>query len=168
LASPPILDHKYPDAPSVFEPAALLREARREYEQACPGIVRQVRIGIFGYDRQQLLEPFASLRGYNAKLGHVGSHRIDQLRTLTHQKIAGAMLHQLRLLFSRLHLYETHGRPPRRLADRFRVSRIITVLRCKIFDGLERHARAHLPTIRYSRADLINPISTCCHVDDPG
>jgi uridine phosphorylase len=30
VSSPPILDHKEPDAPSVFEPAALLREARRQ------------------------------------------------------------------------------------------------------------------------------------------
>lgn len=30
MASAPILDHKFPSAPSVFEPAALLREARRQ------------------------------------------------------------------------------------------------------------------------------------------
>ena len=30
MSSPPILDNKDPDAPSVFEPAALLREARRQ------------------------------------------------------------------------------------------------------------------------------------------
>ncbi len=30
MPSPPILDNKYPDAPSVFEPTALLREARRQ------------------------------------------------------------------------------------------------------------------------------------------
>jgi len=30
VASPPILDNKHPDAPSVFEPVALLREARRQ------------------------------------------------------------------------------------------------------------------------------------------
>ena len=30
MPSPPILDNKEPDAPSVFEPAALLREARRQ------------------------------------------------------------------------------------------------------------------------------------------
>lgn len=30
MYSPPILDNKHPDAPSVFEPAALLREARRQ------------------------------------------------------------------------------------------------------------------------------------------
>jgi uridine phosphorylase len=30
LSSPPILEHKHPDAPSVFEPATLLREARRQ------------------------------------------------------------------------------------------------------------------------------------------
>jgi hypothetical protein len=30
VSSPPILDNKYPDAPSVFEPVALLREARRQ------------------------------------------------------------------------------------------------------------------------------------------
>ena len=30
MSSAPILDNKNPDAPSVFEPAALLREARRQ------------------------------------------------------------------------------------------------------------------------------------------
>lgn len=30
MSSPPILDNKHPDAPSVFEPVALLREARRQ------------------------------------------------------------------------------------------------------------------------------------------
>ena len=30
MSSPPILDNKQPDAPSVFEPAALLRESRRQ------------------------------------------------------------------------------------------------------------------------------------------
>jgi len=30
MSSPPILDHKSPDAPSVFAPEALLREARRQ------------------------------------------------------------------------------------------------------------------------------------------
>jgi len=30
VTSPPILDNKHPDAPSVFEPVALLREARRQ------------------------------------------------------------------------------------------------------------------------------------------
>ncbi len=30
MSSPPILDNKDPDVPSVFEPTALLREARRQ------------------------------------------------------------------------------------------------------------------------------------------
>ena len=30
VGTPPILDHKHPTSPSVFEPAALLREARRQ------------------------------------------------------------------------------------------------------------------------------------------
>jgi uridine phosphorylase len=34
VSLPPILDNKHPDAPSVFEPAALLREARRQKSQA--------------------------------------------------------------------------------------------------------------------------------------
>ena len=52
---------------------------------------------------------------------------IDQLRTLVHQKIAGAMLHQMGLLFDRLHLNETHGRPAHRLANRFGICRIVLV-----------------------------------------
>ena len=74
---------------------------RRQHDQACPGIVRQVCISIICDDRQQLLDPFASLRSYNAKLSQVGSQGIDQLRALVHQKIAGATCsHQLGLLFS--------------------------------------------------------------------
>ena len=34
MSSPPILDNKHPDAPSVFEPVALLREARRQKDLA--------------------------------------------------------------------------------------------------------------------------------------
>ena len=34
MSSPPILDNKYLDAPSVFEPVALLREARRQKDLA--------------------------------------------------------------------------------------------------------------------------------------
>ena len=74
-------------------------ELRRQHDQACPRIVWQLRIGIICDDRKQLLDPFASLRSYNAEFGQVGSHSIDQLCALAHQKIAGTMLHQLGLLF---------------------------------------------------------------------
>ena len=44
-------------------------ELRRQYDQACPGIVRQLRIGFVCDDRKQLFDPFASLQRYNAELG---------------------------------------------------------------------------------------------------
>jgi uridine phosphorylase len=40
LPAPPILDHKHPDAPSVFEPVALLREARRQKSLAAANVPR--------------------------------------------------------------------------------------------------------------------------------
>ena len=49
-------------------------------------------------DGQQLLDPVAPLWRGNAELGHMGADGIDQLRALTHQKIARPVLHQLRLL----------------------------------------------------------------------
>jgi hypothetical protein len=83
--------------------------------------------GIIGDDRQQLLDSFASLRGNNAKLSQVRSHSIDQLRALDHQKVAGPMLHQLGLLFGRLHLNETHGGPTYRLTNRLGIGCIVLV-----------------------------------------
>ena len=38
MSSAPILDNKDPDAPSVFEPAALLREARRQKGLSATGV----------------------------------------------------------------------------------------------------------------------------------
>jgi uridine phosphorylase len=38
VSSPPILEDKHPDAPSVFEPIALLREARRQKGLATVGV----------------------------------------------------------------------------------------------------------------------------------
>jgi hypothetical protein len=83
--------------------------------------------GIICDDRQQLFDSLAPLRRYNTELSQVGSHRIDQLRALVHQKVAGAMLHQLGLLLGGLHLNETHGRPAYRLAYRLGIGCVILV-----------------------------------------
>ena len=41
-------------------------------------------------DRQQLLEPFASLRSYNPEFSHMRPQRIDHLGLLPQQKIEAA------------------------------------------------------------------------------
>jgi hypothetical protein len=57
-------------------------------------IDRQARILFARNDRQQLLDPFTSLRSHNAELGHMRPQSIDHLGPLPHQKIARSMLHQ--------------------------------------------------------------------------
>src|SRR5207344_206402 len=54
-------------------------------------------------------------------------------------KIARAMQHQPALLLGRFDLYETHGRPPRRLADRLSVGRIVLVALDVGLHVLRRH-----------------------------
>ena len=56
-------------------------------------IDRQARVTILGNDRQQLFDPFASLRSRYAELGQMGPQGIDQLGALAHQQIACSMLH---------------------------------------------------------------------------
>ena len=65
-------------------------------------IDRQARTSILGDDRQQLLDPFASLRSRYAELGQMRPQGIDQLGSLPHQQIACPMLHQPALLLGRL------------------------------------------------------------------
>jgi hypothetical protein len=82
---------------------------RRQHDQACPGIVRQRCIGVFCNDRQWLFDPFASLRAIMPS-----SARWDRIALIScarvHQKIPGAMVHQMGLLLGRLHLHEAHRR----------------------------------------------------------
>ena len=66
-------------------------------------------------------------------------HGIDYLGPLPHQKIARAMQHQPALLLGRFDLYETQGRPPRRLADRLGVGRIVLVALDVGLHVLRRH-----------------------------
>jgi hypothetical protein len=65
----------------------------RQYDQARAGINRQTGILFVRNDRQQLLEPLASLRCHNPELSHMRPQRIDHLGLLRQQKIARAMLH---------------------------------------------------------------------------
>jgi hypothetical protein len=90
-------------------------------------IDRQARILFAGNDLQQLLDPFTPLRSHDAELGQMRPHGIDHLGPLPHQKIACPMQHQPALLLGRFDLYEPHGRPPNRLADRLGVGSIVLV-----------------------------------------
>src|SRR5215472_11179128 len=102
------------------------RERRRRAGRSAR-IDRQARVLVIRDNRQQLLDPLPPLWRYHTELSHVGAQGIDQLRALAHQKIAGPMLHQLRLLLGRLHPHKAHGRPTYCLADRFGISRVILV-----------------------------------------
>ena len=70
--------------------------------------------------------PVTPLRSHNAELGQMRPHGIDYLGPLPHQKIARDAT-STALWLGRFDLYETHGRPPRRLADRLGVGRIVLV-----------------------------------------
>src|SRR5215475_3452933 len=59
-------------------------------------------------DFGKLRETFASCLRNQAKLGKVGSERIDQLRALTDQKIPRSMQHQQGLLIGRLDRHKPH------------------------------------------------------------
>src|SRR3974390_136797 len=59
-------------------------------------------------DLGKLRETFASSLRNQAKLGKVGSERIDQLRALTDQKIPRSMQHQQGLLIGRLDRHKPH------------------------------------------------------------
>jgi glycogen phosphorylase len=65
----------------------------RQYDQARSSIDRHAFISFVRNNRQQLLEPLASLRGCNPKFGQMRPQRIDHLGPLPQQKIARAMLH---------------------------------------------------------------------------
>jgi hypothetical protein len=76
-------------------------------------------ISLVRNDRQQLLEPLASLRSHNTELGQMRPQRIDHLGLLPHQKIACSMLHEPALLLGRLRPHKSHCRPANRLTARF-------------------------------------------------
>src|SRR5450631_4770796 len=68
---------------------------------------------------------------------------VDDLGALTDQHIAGAVLHQLTLLFGRLDLHEAHGRTPHRLADSLGIGGIVLVALEVGLHVLRRH-QTHL------------------------
>ena len=74
------------------------------------------------------------LRGHDAMLGQMTAQRVDQLRALADQKIAGPEQHGARLLFLGLDRDEAHGRSARRLGDRLRVGRVVLLALDEGFD----------------------------------
>src|SRR5439155_3246206 len=84
-------------------------------------------------------EPLTSLRSHNTELGQVRPQGINRLGPLPQQQVARAMLHQPALLLGRLDLHKTHGRAANRLADRFRIGRVILVALDVSLHVLRRH-----------------------------
>src|SRR6516162_8617195 len=80
-----------------------------QYDQARTGINGQTFIALVRNDRQQLLEPLASLCSHNTELSQMRPQRIDHLGPLPQQKIARPVLHQPALLLGRLHPHKYAG-----------------------------------------------------------
>jgi hypothetical protein len=138
-----------------------------QYDQARTGIDGKTGILFVRNDRQQLLEPLASLRCHNPELSQMRPQRIDRLGLLPQQKIARAMLHQPALLFGRLRPHKSHRRPANRLADRLGVRRIILVALDVGLHVLRRH-QTNLVT---EPRQLTRPImrrSTSLHANQAG
>jgi hypothetical protein len=57
------------------------------------------------------------LGGCKAELARIAPDRVGQLRAIADQPVTDADQHQGRLLLSRLHRHEAHGRPAHRLAN---------------------------------------------------
>jgi hypothetical protein len=78
----------------------------------------------------QLFAAAQSARGQPGRndrkfLGGIAADAVGQLRAIADQPIPDADQHQGGLLLSCLHRYEAHCRPAHRLAQRFRVRRIV-------------------------------------------
>ena len=84
----------------------------------------------------------------------VTAQRVDQHRTLAHQKIARPLQHDRRLLFRRLDRHEPHRRPCHRLADCFRVGRVVLLA----FNIRLHILRRDQPDLMTQRAQLARPI----------
>lgn len=68
-----------------------------------------------------------ALRHNETVLCEVAAQRIDQLRSLAHEQIAGPEDHGARLLLLGLHCDEAHCRPRTCFGNGFRVRRIVLV-----------------------------------------
>ena len=71
------------------------------------------------------------LPGHDAMLGQMTPQRVDQLRKLANHQVSGPEQHGARPLFLRLDRNETHGRPARRLRNRFRVCDDMAGFKCE-------------------------------------
>jgi hypothetical protein len=123
----------------------------------------RLQLGIFrGLHREQLASPGGqaligldtikqqtqvsqSLGGSQAELSGIAADGVAQLRAIADQPVTDADQHQGRLLLSRLHRHEAHGRPAHRLAQRFSVCRIVLAALDVRFDYLRRDQFHRMP-----------------------
>ena len=73
-----------------------------------------------------------------AKLSRIAADGVGQLRAVADQPIAHAHEHQRRLLLGRLDRHKPHRRPAHRLAQRFRVGRVVLTALDVRLDQLRR------------------------------
>src|SRR6516162_8236664 len=101
------------------------------------------------------------------ELSQMRPQGVDHLRSLPHQQVACAMLHQPALLLGRLRPHKSHGGAANRLADRFGVGRVVLValdVRLHVF-------RRHQTNLVTELRQLTRPImrrSTRLHANEAG
>ena len=82
--------------------------------------------GIFD-DGNQFLHLRRPLSDDQSELRTVAAKRIDHHRALTDQQLTGPVQHQNRLLLGAFRRRKAHRRTRHRLADRFRIRRVVLV-----------------------------------------
>ena len=89
--------------------------------------------------RDKLAHAAEALRGNHTEFAQMSPQRIDELRALGDQEVAGPVQQQSRLLFEVLHRHKAHRRAGQGLADRFGVRGIVLVPLDVGPDVLRRH-----------------------------
>src|SRR5271167_1363843 len=75
----------------------------------------------------QIIGMLRALRRVDADLGQMPAQRVERRRPLAGEQLAGPMAHQLGLVLDRPHRHEPLTRPPRCLANRRGIDRVVLV-----------------------------------------
>src|SRR5271166_794480 len=103
----------------------------------------QALIGLDALEQRSEVSPPPG--GGKAELARIAPDGVAQLRAITDQPVTDADQHQGRLLLSRLDRHEAHCRPAHRLAQRFRVRRIVLAALEVRLDQLRRDQLHRMP-----------------------
>lgn len=151
----------------IFDLLGQRMQRRRQRQAGTTRRFRQIRGRIFD-PFQKILHMRRTLGNDHAELRHMATQGIDDLRSLTHEKIACFEDDGAGLLGLALDRNKAHGRPHRRLANSFSVGGVILLafdeglhVRRSYQEHLVSKARAYLDIIdrRVVTAKLPAPIS---------